>query len=62
MSENFLISETTLQTKKKVFVSEITEFQLVVVNSKVRKEYLLPAVNVLVNSPKISNITKRDIF
>ena len=30
--------------------------------SQVRKKYLLPAVNVLANSPKIWNVTKRDIF
>ena len=47
--------------EKKLFNFEITAFALVAINSPYYKQYTCH-VNMLTNTAKISDITKRDIF
>ena len=57
------ISEMQWNIQKKSFVSEIMAFEICSCNFCILlREYLSSAVNVLINSLKISDHTKADIF
>ena len=55
-------SKTAIKNYKKFLNYQIIVFELVAVNSPLLQEHSQSVVNVLTSSPKISGLTKNDLF